>query len=116
MAADFCTWPMSTVTANAIRCMLVRREERSPGGTTHVSKTGTRFGPESHHYDPYDNMTDNELDAELDELLRREPPSVTISIRMPAELLERTKKMAAAGGVPYQALIKRLVDAGVSRL
>ena len=32
------------------------------------------------------------------------------------ELLERTKQLAAKGGVPYQALIKRLVDAGVSRL
>ena len=81
-----------------------------------MSKPGTRFGPEPHHYDPFDTMTDDELDAELDALLRREPPSVTISIRMPAELLERTKRVAANGGVPYQALIKRLVDAGVSRL
>ncbi len=81
-----------------------------------MSETGTRFGPEPHHYDPYDNMTDEELEAELDELLRREPASVTISIRMPAELLERTKRLAADGGVPYQSLIKRLVDAGVSRL
>ena len=81
-----------------------------------MNETSTRFGPEPHHYDPFDNMSDDELDAELDELLRREPPSVTISIRMPAELLERTKQVAAKGGVPYQALIKRLVDAGVSRL
>ena len=81
-----------------------------------MSETGTRFGPEPHHYDPFEHMTDDELAAELDELPRREPPSVTMSIRMPAELLERTKRVAAAGGVPYQALIKRLVDAGVSRL
>lgn len=81
-----------------------------------AGETGTRFGPEPHHYDPYDHMSDEELDAELDDVLRREPPSVTISIRMPAELLERTKRLAAAGGLPYQALIKRLVDAGVSRL
>ena len=81
-----------------------------------MGKTGTRFGPEPYQYDPYDNMTDDELDAELEELLRREPRSVTISIRMPVELLERTKQLAAKGGVPYQALIKRLVDAGVSRL
>ncbi|HLY64969.1 MAG TPA: CopG family antitoxin [Chloroflexota bacterium] len=81
-----------------------------------MSKTGTQFGPEPYQYDPYDNLTDGELEAQLDELLRREPASVTISIRMPAELLERTKSVAAAGGVPYQALIKRLVAAGVSRL
>ncbi|HLG71984.1 MAG TPA: CopG family antitoxin [Chloroflexota bacterium] len=81
-----------------------------------MSNAGTRFGPEPFHYDPFDAMTDDELDAELDELVRREPPSVTISIRMPADLLGRTKRAAAAGGVPYQTLIKRLVDAGVSRL
>ena len=81
-----------------------------------MTKVGTRFGPEPHQYDPFDAMSDDELDAELDALLRREPPSVTISIRMPSELLERTKRVAASGGVPYQALIKRLVDTGVSRL
>ena len=81
-----------------------------------MSETGTWFGPELHHYDPYDNMTDGEVDKELGELLRREPVSVTISIRMPADLLERTKRLAAGGGVPYQSLIKRLVEAGVSRL
>jgi hypothetical protein len=81
-----------------------------------ANEMGTRFGPQPHHYDPFDQMTDAELEAELDGLLRREPPSVTISIRMPADLLERTKRLAAAGGLPYQALIKRLVDAGVSRL
>ncbi|MGH2365859.1 MAG: hypothetical protein ACRDHX_14560 [Chloroflexota bacterium] len=77
---------------------------------------GARFGPEAHHYDPYDNVSDQELDEELNELLRPEPASVTISIRMPAELLERTKRVATKGRLPYQALIKRLVDAGVSRL
>ncbi|MHB8621582.1 MAG: CopG family antitoxin [Chloroflexota bacterium] len=81
-----------------------------------MTETGTRFGPGPHRYDPYDNMTDEELEAELDELLRREPATVTISIRMPVDLLERTKRLANDGGLPYQSLIKRLVDAGVSRL
>ena len=83
---------------------------------TLVTENGTRFGPELYQYDPFDNMTDDELDAELDELMRREPVAVTISIRMPSDLLERTKRLAAAGGIPYQTLIKRLLDAGVSRL
>lgn len=61
-------------------------------------------------------MTDEELNAELGDLPRREPVSVTISIRMPVELLERTKRLAGESGVPYQSLIKRLVDSGVSRL
>src|SRR5205807_1457768 len=77
---------------------------------------GSHEVTQSHALDPCDNMTDEQLDAELDDLFRREPASVTISIRMPAELLERTKRLAAEGGVPYQTLIKRLVDAGVSRL
>ena len=81
-----------------------------------MSKPGTRFGPRPYQYDPFDSMTDDELEAELVELLRPEPPSVTISIRMPAELLERTKRAADTGGLPYQTLIKRLIDAGVSKL
>ena len=56
------------------------------------------------------------MEEELVEIFRRKPASVTTSIRTPAELLERTKLLAAEGGVPYQSLIKRLVDAGVSRL
>jgi predicted DNA binding CopG/RHH family protein len=80
-----------------------------------MGEPGTRFGPLPHHYDPYDQMSNEELEAALGDVLRRET-SVTISIRIPAALLERTKRLAAAGGVPYQALIKRLVDAGVSRL
>ena len=96
--------------------MRVGPDESSQGGMKQVSNTGTRFGPEPRHVDHYDDMTDQELDTELGELLRREPASVTISIRMPVELLKRTKRLAAAGHVPYQSLIKRLVDAGVSRL
>jgi len=81
-----------------------------------VSENGIRFGPEPYHLDPFDSLTDDELDATLDELMRPEPRAVTISIRMPAPLLERTKRLAASSGVPYQTLIKRLLDAGVSRL
>lgn len=81
-----------------------------------MSDKGTKFGPEPHQYDPYDGMTDEDLEAELGDVLRREPVSVTISIRMPVELLERTKRLAGESGVPYQSLIKRLVDSGVSRL
>lgn len=81
-----------------------------------TNEKGMRFGPEPHHFDPYDDVSDEELEAELDDVFRREPGSVAISIRMPVELLERTKRAATEGGVPYQTLIKRLVDAGVSRL
>src|SRR5688572_19296421 len=117
-------WPTSGAKVVAIPFTRDGQGVSWPGGTKPVSEKGThegaskgaQFGPEPHHYDPYDGMTDEELESELDDILRREPASVTISIRMPAELLERTKRLAADGGMPYQALIKRLVDAGVSRL
>jgi len=79
-------------------------------------RPGTQFGPEGQHYDPFDDVSDEDLETALGDLLRREPASVTISIRMPAALLERTKRLAAKSGLPYQSLIKRLVDSGVSRL
>lgn len=75
----------------------------------------TRFGPEAELVDPFDEMTD-EIESEVEGVLRREAASVTISIRMPSQLLERTKKVAADGGVPYQSLIKRLVEIGLARL
>lgn len=81
-----------------------------------MTRQGKHFGPEAHQYDPFASTSDEELDLDMDELFRRQPASVTISIRMPADLLERTKRMAAEGGVPYQSLIKRLVESGVSRL
>ena len=82
-----------------------------------MAERGTRFGPQPHQYDPYDGLSDDEIDAEMEALLgQSNSRSITISIRMPVDLLQRTKRVAAAGGVPYQSLIKRLVDSGVSRL
>ena len=95
---------------------LARLGENSKGSMRPVNKPGTQFGPEPHQYDPFDNMTDDEIEAELGELFKRQRASVTISIRMPSDLLDRTKRVAAEGGIAYQTLIKRLVDAGVTRL
>ena len=74
-----------------------------------------RFGPKPYHVDPFEGMTDTDLEAELDRMLQRDT-SVTISMRMPSRLLERTKRIAEGGGVPYQTLIKRLVEAGLDRM
>ena len=74
-----------------------------------------RFGPKPYHVDPFEGMTDKDLEAELDRMLQRDT-SVTISMRMPSRLLERTKRIAEGGGVPYQTLIKRLVEAGLDRM
>jgi hypothetical protein len=81
------------------------------------ANAGRKFGPEPHHFDPYEGMSEDELDRHFAEVLgRRGPASVTISVRMPAELLERTKRLATKEGLGYQTLIKRLVDAGVTHM
>ena len=80
-----------------------------------VGAEAPRFGPKRYHVDPFDGMTDRELEAELERMLQRDT-SVTISMRIPSRLLERTKRIAESGGVPYQTLIKRLVEAGLDRM
>jgi predicted DNA binding CopG/RHH family protein len=74
-----------------------------------------RFGPKPYHVDAFDGLSDEELESELNRMLQKDG-SVTISMRMPSRLLERTKRIAESGGVPYQTLIKRLVEAGLNRM
>jgi predicted DNA binding CopG/RHH family protein len=66
------------------------------------------------HHDPYGAMTDEEFEREMTRSLR--PLSTPVSIRIPVDLLERAKRLAARRGIGYQTLIKRLVAAGVDRL
>lgn len=65
-------------------------------------------------FDPYDDMTDEEFEREVLEALDRE--TTAISIRVPNDLLERTREIAQGRGVPYQSLMKVLIDQGVRRL
>jgi predicted DNA binding CopG/RHH family protein len=65
-------------------------------------------------YDPYDELSDEEFEREI--LRALELSSTKISLRLPNELLERTKRAAARRGVPYQSLMKALIDQGVKRL
>jgi len=64
--------------------------------------------------DPYDALTDEELEREIMETL--EQSTVKISLRVPKGLLERTKQAASERGIPYQTLIKALLDRGISHL
>ena len=64
--------------------------------------------------DPYEGLADDEFEREVLEAI--EQSSVKISLRVPKGLLERTKRMASERGVPYQTLMKALLDRGIQRL
>lgn len=64
--------------------------------------------------DPYDDLSDDEFENEV--LRALEQSTEKISLRMPSDLLQRTRKAARSRGVPYQSLIKVLVDQGLRRL
>ena len=66
--------------------------------------------------DPFDEVSDEEFDAHVDELFVGRPATVAVSLRMPPDLLGRVKREASRAGVPYQRFIKGIVEAGVARL
>jgi predicted DNA binding CopG/RHH family protein len=65
--------------------------------------------------DPYDTMSDEEFDTEVLAMLDR-TKTRAVSIRLPLELIDRTKAVAEAEHVPYQTLIKAFIDGGVRKL
>jgi predicted DNA binding CopG/RHH family protein len=64
--------------------------------------------------DPFDELSDEEFEREVLESL--DQATTKISLRVPKDLLSRTKNVAAGRGVPYQALMKALIDQGLKRL
>lgn len=64
--------------------------------------------------DPFDELSDDEFEREVLEAL--EHGTTKISLRVPNDLLGRTRQAAGRRGVPYQSLIKVLIDQGVRRL
>ena len=64
--------------------------------------------------DPFDELTDAEFEREILDSL--EQTTTKISLRVPRRLLERTKAAASRRKVPYQSLMKALIDQGVTRL
>ena len=64
--------------------------------------------------DPFDELSDEEFEREVLESL--DQATTKISLRVPNELLGRTKEAAQRRGVPYQSLMKALIDQGVRRL
>jgi len=67
------------------------------------------------HRDPYERMTDEEFERDFFQALHKERLKA-VSLRLPESLIQRSKEVAAERGVPYQTLIKALIEAGLSRL
>ncbi len=65
-------------------------------------------------HDPFEDLSDEEFEREVLESL--DQATTKISLRVPNELLGRTKQAAQRRGVPYQSLMKALIDQGVRRL
>ncbi len=63
---------------------------------------------------PLDELSDQEFEREVLESL--EKATTKISLRVPKDLLSRTKQAAEGRGVPYQSLMKALIDQGIRRL
>jgi predicted DNA binding CopG/RHH family protein len=66
--------------------------------------------------DPFDEMSDEAFDAQVDHLFSARPSSVAVSLRIAPDLLSRVKRQAARAGVPYQSFMKSILEAAVSRL
>jgi len=65
-------------------------------------------------YDPFEDLSDEQFEREVLESL--DQATTKISLRVATELLVRTKEAAQRRGVPYQSLMKVLIDQGVRRL
>jgi hypothetical protein len=66
--------------------------------------------------DPFDGMSDEEFDAQVDQLFSAQRGSVAVSLRVAPDLLGRVKRQAAQAGVRYQTFMKSILEAAVSRL
>ena len=64
--------------------------------------------------DPFDELGDEEFEREVLDSL--DQATTKISLRVPKDLLGRTKQAAERRGVPYQSLMKALIDQGIRRL
>lgn len=69
-------------------------------------------------HDPYESMADTEFSDYVSRLFddQRRQPLTPVSLRVPSELLQRVRRMADAGDVPYQQLIKKFIETGTTQL
>jgi predicted DNA binding CopG/RHH family protein len=68
-------------------------------------------------HDPYDAMSDEEFTSYVDRLFgESQGPTRSITIRMPEDLLNRIQRIASGRHIPYQRLMKRMLEESVSGL
>jgi predicted DNA binding CopG/RHH family protein len=68
-------------------------------------------------HDPYDAMSDEEFTSYVDRLFgESQGPTRSITIRMPEDLLNRIQRIASGRHIPYQRLMKRMLEGSVSGL
>jgi predicted DNA binding CopG/RHH family protein len=65
--------------------------------------------------DPYDQMSDDEFDRYVANLMIK-PRMRSLNLKVPEDLVERTKAAASVRKVPYQTLMKALIEAGLTKL
>lgn len=71
----------------------------------------------SNFHDPYDAMSDNDFDAYTSRLFDDvQVPTRSITVRMPENLLNRLQHIAWQRQIPYQRLMKRMLEESVSGL
>jgi predicted DNA binding CopG/RHH family protein len=68
-------------------------------------------------HDPYDAMSDQDFDAYVSRLFDEpQGPTRSITVRMPEDLLSRLQNLASTRHMPYQRLMKRMLEESVSGL
>lgn len=85
--------------------------------TTRQRATDAEILSARNFQDPYDAMTDDEFDAYTARLFDDpQGPTRSITVRMPEALLARLQHMASQRHMPYQRLMKRMLEESISGL
>lgn len=85
--------------------------------TAQPSASDERMLAAANFHDPYDAMSDDEFGAYMDRLFGEpQGPTRSITVRMPEDLLSRLQHLASKRHMPYQRLMKRMLEESVSGL
>jgi predicted DNA binding CopG/RHH family protein len=84
---------------------------------THLPSGDAAIVAESSFHDPYDAMSDQDFDAYVSRLFDKpQGPTRSITVRMPEDLLSRLQHLASTHHMPYQRLMRRMLEESVSGL
>jgi predicted DNA binding CopG/RHH family protein len=64
--------------------------------------------------DPYEGMSDEEFEGEMAQLFTR--GTTVVSLRVSKQLLKRVRDTAERHDLPYQVLMKTLIEQGLNRV